>query len=106
MFQPRCAGNEPGFIEAVTRAALATPSEQFRVEVLLLLKGVGWPMASVFLHGCHLEPYPILDFRALWSLGLEPPPACDFPFWWSYATFCRTLAQRTNVTMRALDRAL
>jgi hypothetical protein len=63
-------------------------------------------MASVILHwGCH-EPYPILDYRALWSLGIDSPPAYNFNFWWAYTQQCRGLAAQAGVSMRTLDRAL
>ncbi len=37
--------------------------------VLRFLDGVEWPTASTILHFCGARPYPILDYRALWSLG-------------------------------------
>jgi hypothetical protein len=104
--KPRCAANEAAFVEAVTRTALSTPNEHLREIVLTLLSGVGWPMASVILHFGHTRPYPILDFRALWSLGIDPPPIYSFEFWWEYTRFCRELAHESNVSMRVLDRAL
>jgi hypothetical protein len=103
----RCGANDPAYIEAITRIALSTPHERLRVEILTLLSGVGWPMASVILHWCHPEPYPILDFRALWSLGFEKPPTrYSFELWFGYTLFCRDLAQQAGVSMRTLDRAL
>ena len=66
--QPRRA-NAEGFVNAVTATALATPDERLRIEVLTLLDGVDWPTASVVLHFCHADPYPILDYRAIWSLA-------------------------------------
>lgn len=92
--RPRLAANEPEFVEAATRTAFATPDERLRIEVLTLL------------HWCHPAPYPILDYRALWSLGIDSPPPYDFPFWRAYTTHCRELTARAGVTMRALDRAL
>jgi hypothetical protein len=103
---PRLAANEPEFVQAVTAAALGATHERLRVETLTQLAGVAWPMASVILHWCHREPYPILDYRALWSLGVDPPPRYDFPLWWAYTTHCRALAGGAGVSMRALDRAL
>ncbi len=100
------AANAPAYVEAVTATALATPSERLRLEVLTLLRGVGWPMASVVLNWCHAAPYPILDFRALWSLGLDPLPRYDFPLWQAYTGHCRELAAAAGVSMRDLDRAL
>lgn len=102
----RCIANDPAFIKSVTQTAYTTPNEQLRVEVLTLLSGVGWPMASVLLHWGHVDQYPILDFRALWSLGFDTLPRYNFDFWWAYTQYCRQLAQDANVSMRTLDRAL
>ncbi|MCB8968356.1 MAG: hypothetical protein H6660_15855 [Ardenticatenaceae bacterium] len=102
----RCAANDPAYVQAVTHTALTTSYERLRIEILTLLSGVGWPMASVILHWGHRDPYPILDFRALWSLSTDSPPAYQFDFWWQYTQFCRNLAQQTGVSMRTLDRAL
>lgn len=103
---PRCATNDAGYIKDVTRLALTTPNERLRIEALTLLTGVSWPTASVFLHWFHPAGYPILDFRALWSLGIEQPPAYDFQFWQQYTDACRSLAKQRGVEMRELDRAL
>lgn len=62
--------------------------------------------ASVILHLYHRERYPILDFRALWSLSVDVPAFYRFPFWWGYVEYCRELAERTGMDMRTLDRAL
>jgi hypothetical protein len=101
-----CERNDENFIESVTRTALSTTDERLRIEVLTLLGGVDWPTASVLLHFGTKDTYPILDFRALWSLGLTEPPVYDFAFWSSYTSFCRGLARESGVSMRALDRAL
>src|SRR5262249_4488586 len=66
---PRCQRNEEGDIKEVSRIALSTSSERLRIEVLLLLDGVGWPTASVLLHWFHTDRYSILDVRALGTLG-------------------------------------
>jgi hypothetical protein len=63
--------------------------------------------ASVLLHFGQKDPYPILDFRALWSLGLdEGPSVYNFKFWWEYVECCRDLRTKAGTTMRTLDRAL
>ena len=100
------AANDSTYVAAVTATALSTADERLRLEVLTLLRGVGWPMASVVLHWCHAALYPILDFRALWSLGLDPLPPYDFPLWQAYTAHCRELAAGAGVSMRELDRAL
>ena len=102
----RVAENDPSFIKEVTRASLSSSHERYQIEVLTLLTGVQWPTASVILHFAAREPYPFLDFRALWSLGIPTAPAYDYLLWSAYTRFCRTLSRKVRVTMRTLDRAL
>jgi hypothetical protein len=93
-------------IVEATRLALAARDEALRIGIPVALDGVGWPTASVLLHLGHPDPYPILDFRALESLGAEPPSQYTFPFWWAYVGALREIAARNGVDMRTLDRAL
>lgn len=104
--QTRCAANEEEFVRVVSATALSTANERLRIGVLTLLDGVDWSTASVILHFCSTDRYPILDFRALWSLSVDVPQAYDFDFWWEYTRFSRQLAAESGVTMRKLDRAL
>ncbi len=102
-----CMKNSSEFIKEVTRVAFRTNYERLRIEILTLLDGVSWPTASVILHFGHKDPYPIMDYRALWSLGIEKPPnKYSFDFWWEYTQCCRKLSSQTNVSMRDLDKAL
>jgi hypothetical protein len=107
---PRSAGhiakNSPEFVEEITGIALSAQAERTRIEVLTLLNGVGWPMASVILHFYHPDPYPILDFRALWTVRMTVPTQYDFGFWLDYVERCRALSIRSGLDMRNLDRAL
>ncbi len=102
----RVASNSDELTTEATRVALSTNSEELRIKVLLALFGVGWPVASVILHLCHCEDYPILDFRALWSLQTPVPKQYTFEFWNAYTACCRRLAQKHSLSMRDLDRAL
>lgn len=104
--QRRCDANSPDFVRDVTQCALNTTSERLRIEVLTLLSGVSWPTASVILHFFHKDPYPILDFRALWSISRDVPKRYEFSLWQAYTEFCRNLSQKAGVSMRTLDRAL
>ncbi|MFN0156763.1 MAG: hypothetical protein ACKVRP_01670 [Bacteroidota bacterium] len=104
--QSRCKVNTPEFIESVSKIALSTSNEQLRIEIWRLLNGVDWPTASTLLFWLHHEEYPILDFRAVWSLGYTKPPKYDFSFWSDYVDCCRTLSRKCGVTVRTLDRAL
>lgn len=98
--------NTDEYVREITRFALTTPSERARIEVLTVLSGVGWPTASVILHLYHAERYPILDVRALWSVGADLEHKYDFCFWFKYVQFCRQQAEKATVDMRTLDRAL
>jgi hypothetical protein len=104
--RPHCESNDAEFIRAVTTASFSTVNERFRIEVLTLLAGVEWPTASVILHFCIENRYPILDFRALWSLNVDVPATYGFELWWAYTQFCRNIAHESGVKMRTLDRAL
>jgi hypothetical protein len=103
----RVARNPADYVESITYVALSTRSERLRIEILRLLSGVDWPSASVLLHFGHSDPYPILDFRALWSLGIEKPKSMyNFDAWWEYTKYCRKLAKQAGMSMREIDRAL
>lgn len=99
-------GNDDAFVIEVSGVALASTNERTRIEVLTLLDGVSWPTASVILHLFHFDPYPVLDFRALWSMGMDPPRVYTFDFWWHYVTSCRAVYREWNCEPRVLDRAL
>ena len=98
--------NTNDYVSDITRFAFGTDCERARIESLTLLDGIGWPTASAILHLLHPDPYPILDFRALWSVSIDVPSKYSFGFWWSYVEFCRDLAADAHVDMRTLDRAL
>ncbi|WP_139349875.1 hypothetical protein [Thioalkalivibrio denitrificans] len=104
---PKAERNDAVFVEEVTRAAIATTNEQFRVEGMTLLHGVGWPVASCLLHFGISGSYPILDFRALWSLNVDVQPReyC-FNLWQAYVAHCQVLAEQADVSVRELDKAL
>ena len=101
-----CLRNSAGLVAEATRLALSATNEELKIGTLRVLAGVEWPTASVILHLCDRAPYPILDVRALWSLGYRRPPRYTFEFWWSYTRFTRGLARRNRCSMREVDRAL
>jgi hypothetical protein len=112
---PRAAGqarkNTSCEVEEITGLAFRARSERVRVEVLQMLHGVSYPTASVILHFFHTDTYPVLDFRALWSMRITQPSDYTFPFWWSYVRACRSFLARARrrhprLSMRELDRAL
>lgn len=107
---PRSSGhvqkNTDYYISEISQFAFKTKCERAKIQTLTNLDGVNWPTASVILHLFDEEKYPILDFRALYSISVNVPTQYKFDFWWEYVEFCRDLASRNNVSMRTLDRAL
>ena len=102
----RCRLNSEEFIREVTRSSLASDEPRFKIEVLRLLDGVDWATASVILHFCDKSTWPIIAFRAFWSLGQPTTTQCTFATWEAYSTYTREIAEESKVTMRTLDRAL
>jgi hypothetical protein len=90
-----------------TREGFSSQCEELRIGIPALIPGMGYPVGSVLLHFFHSDPYPIIDYRALWSLGLDQNSAYyTFDRWWAYVEACRGLSQEAGVDMRVLDRAL
>jgi len=104
--RPLTHSNPSDLVCIATATALEHSGEESKIGILRMLTGVSWPMASVILHFCDRRPYPILDYRALWSLGHRKPPVYNFGFWLAYVEFTRALANNTGHTMRVIDRAL
>jgi len=102
----RCRQNSESFVNEVTRCALTSTEPRLKIEVLRILDGVEWATASVILHFCDEQKWPILDFRAFWSVRMPAPTSCDFALWESYVLYTRRLARELAVDMRTLDKAL
>ena len=105
--RPRVEANEEATVRFATAAALTAADERARMEALLALDGVGVPTASTLLHFAAPDRYPILDVRALESLG-ERTARSGYPvaYWLEYVAACRALALRHGVDLRTLDKAL
>ena len=100
--------NEESFVNEVTRFALSTTCDRAAIESLTILHGVGEPTASTILHFFHKQDYPILDFRALWSVSLIDGKEYkyDYAKWSKYVDYCRKLTKEADVCMWDLDCAL
>jgi hypothetical protein len=103
--------NTDNEVKEITRLAFAARSERVRVEVLQVLHGVSYPTASVVLHFYHRDTYPVLDFRALWSMRISQPAQYTFEFWWRYVVesrkfFARARRRFPDLSMREFDCAL
>lgn len=98
--------NREELVQETTALALATKSVRLAPQILMAMDGVGLPVASALLHWFHKDVFPILDFRALWSLGIEMPRVYSLGFWESYVTQWREVQTEWGCDKRELDRAL
>ncbi len=85
---------------------LSAADESERITPLLGLHGVGVPTASTLLCVAFPADYPILDVRALESLGVRSRSTYPVSFWLRYLDACRELARVHGVSVRTLDKAL
>jgi hypothetical protein len=104
--RPKIASNSKAAVVKATARALAAGGEETRMGALLELAGVGVPTASVLLYFAFPDDYPILDVRALESLGVRSRSQYPVSFWLEYLCACRELAGRYGVSIRTLDKAL
>ena len=104
--RPRVAANPETAVVEATGRALAAVDEATRFTALLDLEGVGAPTASTLLYFAFPDDYPILDVRALESLGVKSRSTYPVSFWLAYLETCRTLARRSGISLRTLDKAL
>jgi hypothetical protein len=104
--RPKVAANSEDAVVDATRRALAATDEAVRITSLLELEGVGVPTASTLLYFAFPDDYPILDVRALESLGVKPRSQYPVSFWLGYLAACRQIARDARVSVRTLDRAL
>ena len=104
--RPRVAANSQTAVAEATGRALAAIDEPTRFAALLELHGVGAPTASTLLYCAFPDDYPILDVRALESLGVKSRSSYPMSFWLAYLEACRALALSSGVSIRTLDKAL
>ena len=104
--RPKVAANTEAAVVDATRRALGAGDETARIAALLELEGVGVPTASTLLYFAFPDDYPILDVRALESLGVKPRSQYPMSFWLEYLEACRALSRRSGVSIRTLDKAL
>ena len=102
----RYESNDDSLIRDITKFSFLTKNEEARIKSLLVLSGVSWPVASVILHFTFPNNYPILDFRALQSLGIEKPKNYNFNFWQKYCGRVREIAKNVQEDIRTVDKAL
>lgn len=104
--RPKVGANTEGEVQRSTAQAFAAEDEKARMETLLALSGVGVPTASTLLHFAFPDDYPILDVRALASLGQAGSTTYSVSYWLDYLGACRELARDLGISIRTLDKAL
>lgn len=104
---PRASRNDDEAVAEATAAAFDAPDEQARMTAVTSLMGVGAPIASALLHFAFPDRFPILDFRALETLGDRTTATQYSPaFWERYVERCQAIAGDAGVSIRDLDKAL
>jgi len=99
--------NTADYVREISEIAFHTGNEKIKIEILTLLNGCNYPLASVILHFKYPNLYPIIDFRAIWSLwGENPPTQYTFEYWWKYVEQIRAISQRFSLDLRTIDKAL
>ena len=106
-----CKKNTPEEVKECSAVAFAARTDLLRIHALVALQGVSWPTASAVLHFVFPSRFPVLDVRAMRTVGEIPAdsnqrPNYTIPLWSKYAKLCRETAGRYGVTLRDLDRAL
>jgi hypothetical protein len=104
---PMARRNSSADVMQATCAALDPVDERSRMVWLTRLAGVGVPVGSALLHFAMPDRYPILDYRALESLGERTRRSqYSVSFWLRYVDRCQHLARAAGVSIRELDKAL
>ena len=103
--------NDESLVKGATHLAYEVPHERLKLHILKVLKGVGVPVASTFLHFLHPDKFPIFDVRVRSSLNKAGKwnrsvgDASDNA-WLEYVDIMRDLSRRLGVSLRELDKAL
>lgn len=105
--------NPPARIRGATRSALATRSEQRRLECLMELNGVSVPMASALLMLLDPKRYGVIDIR-VWQLlhkvGAVSKNAdgvgFSFKNWYQFLMILRYFSKKFRVSARDIERTL
>ena len=95
----------PDDVKEITRNAFLSTDDSDSIRCLRCLGGVNWAVAFAILHWFHDDCYPIWDRHARWSVQIDKN-SCSFKRWKAYVDFCRAIADKYEVDMRTLDRAL
>lgn len=98
--------NSDELIKEVTTTSFNSSNEELRIKSLFILNGVSWPVASTILHFAFPDRYSIMDFRAIWTLGIKQPSSYNFEFWCEYCKRINDITNKTGLSIRTIDKAL
>lgn len=105
--------NSPQRVRAMTRTALASRSEEGRLDALTCLRGVSVPMASAVLTLLNPRRYGVIDIR-VWQLlhrlgtveGNASGVGLTSSNWHQFLVILRYFAKRFRVKARDIERTL
>ena len=99
-------------VSSLMREVYEAKRQEDKVDVLLIIWGIGLAMASAILTVCYPEKFTVLDYRAWQTLRHNsvadlperyPQSSADYL---EYCSACRQFAERMGLSLRNLDRAL
>lgn len=99
--------NDEETIKEVTKFCFSAETEMARIKPLTILNGVSYPVASTILYFAFPDRYPIIDFRAIWSLGWKQPSSYAYEYYAKkYCPEIRKIAKQYSLDIRTVDKAL
>lgn len=101
----RLCENSDQEIRDALRLAVSAETPRSAIAVLTGLYGVDTPVTSAVMTAIRPGAFTVLDFRALAALGYEGTNR-SVPLYLEYLRYCTSLAERWNMPLRQLDRAL
>jgi hypothetical protein len=101
----RLANNSDQEIADALKLAIVAKTDRAAVAVLTGLNGIAVPVASAVLTVIDPTRFTIIDFRALEALNVNEANL-TIDFYLDYLEECRRVAQKHNVSLRTLDRAM
>lgn len=110
--RPYFEQNDPKYVAHIIEIILRDIPPSWKIRHLTTLNGVKEPTASAFLTFIDPERYTVMDYRSwsvLYACGIlrEPPTsAYDAPDYSEYLRACCRTADKYDVDLRTLDRAL
>jgi len=102
----RPASNDDAELADALELATAARTDRAAIAVLVGLSGVDIPVASAVMAMVKPHQFTIIDFRALWSLGVDRKAWLSIGYYLAYLAFCREIAAAARTDLRTLDKAL